>query len=119
MLFGATARAFCEIDRMGARGVQFGVLVQVLFWGAGVFAIWGLCWCIFLGGAKIYNSQFRMGVVSGFGVGGRVSGFGAGGGERGEELQQPATAGNRRVPANSLLAEPLLRRRHIRRTSPT
>ena len=26
--------------------MQFGVLVQVLSWGAGVLAIWGLCWCI-------------------------------------------------------------------------
>ena len=39
VLFGATARAFCEIDSRVLWGMQFGVLV----WGAGGFAIWGLC----------------------------------------------------------------------------
>ena len=44
VLFGATARAFCEIDSGVLWGMQFGVLVQVMLWGAGGFAIWGLCW---------------------------------------------------------------------------
>ena len=37
---------FCEIDGRVLGGMQPGVLVQVLFWGAGVCYLGSICWCI-------------------------------------------------------------------------
>ena len=53
VLFGAMARAFCEIDSRVLGSMQFGVLLQVPFWGA----IWGLCWCN-VGTAMRQNSEY-------------------------------------------------------------